>query len=159
MASYASIQSEKGVNPRVEFLKKAMESQTTLLLIQRTYRNETGVDLVGRNLHSTLFTLIQREEMDRAEQLRRKMQMPDARYWSIVVQALGQARKFALLKTFSDRSTSPIGYVPFVEVCVDNESPPEEVRRYYAKVKDDGDRFECAMKTRFVSLSWLMIDD
>jgi hypothetical protein len=150
VAGYGSILAEKGPNPRVDFTKRAMESQTNLLLIQRTYRNETGVDLVGQNLHNTLAALIQREEMDRAEQLRRKLHMPDTRYWCIVVQALGKAKKFALLKTFSDRASSPIGYSLFVEVCAENDAPPDEVRRYFSKVKDESERFECAMKLRFV---------
>lgn len=63
------------------------------------------------------------------------------RFWGLKVGALAEGRFWDVLFAFANEKKSPIGYVPFVEVCLKYDNG-EEAIRYLPKVgmKDENER-------------------
>ena len=55
------------------------------------------------------------------------------RWWWVKVTALADQRMFTELEQFSKQKKSPIGYMPFLEACVRNNSP-ENAEKYVPKI-------------------------
>ncbi|UJR14874.1 hypothetical protein I4U23_001859 [Adineta vaga] len=75
------------------------------------------VQLKGLSLVDTLETLIIQYEKD-ADILRKEFNMNDKRYWWIKIQAYAKKNAWVQLLEFGKKQTSPIGYEPFIDVCI-----------------------------------------
>lgn len=58
------------------------------------------------------------------------------RYWWLRIKALGQANDWVGLDKFSKAKKSPIGYEPFLDVCLDYRNK-FEAQKYLARVRED----------------------
>lgn len=58
------------------------------------------------------------------------------RYWWLRIQSLAEREKWLELETFSKMKKSPIGYAPFVDVCLQNHNE-QEARKYLSKVSEE----------------------
>ena len=55
------------------------------------------------------------------------------RYWHIKIRALAEGEFWDVLYAFANEKKSPIGYAPFVEVCLKHQNE-EQARLYLPKV-------------------------
>uniref|UniRef100_A0A667Z2V4 Vacuolar protein sorting-associated protein 16 homolog n=1 Tax=Myripristis murdjan TaxID=586833 RepID=A0A667Z2V4_9TELE len=68
-----------------------------------------------------------------AEQLYRDFRVPDKRYWWLKLKSLAEKEEWEELEKFSKSKKSPIGYLPFVEVCMKRHNK-HEAKKYVSKV-------------------------
>lgn len=74
-------------------------------------------------------------DMRSAEKKRAEFKMPDKRYWWIRIQVLSETFQWDELEKFSKSKKSPIGYEPFVEVCL-KQHKVEEAKKYLSKCQN-----------------------
>ncbi|KAJ6237379.1 vacuolar protein sorting vps16 [Anaeramoeba flamelloides] len=107
--------------------KKITEDQIKLLQLQLSYEQEKSnesqrsmsFEYFGLSVSDTLSLLIERGEKKYADKLKKDFKIPDKRFWWLKIKALAKVRKFDDLHEFA-KQKSPIGYEPFVQVCLDN---------------------------------------
>ncbi|XP_030637561.1 vacuolar protein sorting-associated protein 16 homolog isoform X2 [Chanos chanos] len=116
-----------------EFSAKVTEEEMRLLRVQRKLEEEKGEHLVGFSLHDTLSSLLAVGLHKQAEQLYKDFRVPDKRYWWLKLTALAEKEDWEELEKFGKSKKSPIGYLPFVEVCVKHHNK-YEARKYVSKV-------------------------
>lgn len=100
------------------------------------YTTSNSGSLYGRSLHDTIKILIERGDLKQAEKLKNEYKMPDKRYWWIRIQELARTSRWDDLEKFSKSKKSPIGYEPFVEVCLKYDDK-EEAKKYLPKCRDE----------------------
>ncbi|XP_066522510.1 vacuolar protein sorting-associated protein 16 homolog [Hoplias malabaricus] len=116
-----------------DFASKATEEQMRLLRFQKKLEEEKGEALVGFSLHDTIRTLLAVGLHKQAEQLYKDFRVPDKRYWWLKLTALAEKEDWEELEKFAKSKKSPIGYLPFVEVCVKHHNR-YEAKKYVSKV-------------------------
>nr|KAF6472871.1 VPS16 core subunit of CORVET and HOPS complexes [Molossus molossus] len=116
-----------------EFAAKATEDQMRLLRLQRRLEDELGGQFLDLSLHDTVTTLILGGHNKRAEQLSRDFRIPDKRLWWLKLTALADLEDWEELEKFSKSKKSPIGYLPFVEICMKQHNK-YEAKKYASRV-------------------------
>uniref|UniRef100_A0A674A8X8 Vacuolar protein sorting-associated protein 16 homolog n=1 Tax=Salmo trutta TaxID=8032 RepID=A0A674A8X8_SALTR len=116
-----------------EFAAKATEEEMKLLRFQRRLDEEKGEALLGLSLQETLHALLTSNFHKQAEQLYRDFRVPDKRYWWLKLTALAEKDDWEEMEKFAKSKKSPIGYLPFVEVCVKQHNK-YEAKKYVSKV-------------------------
>ncbi|KAF6089760.1 VPS16 core subunit of CORVET and HOPS complexes [Phyllostomus discolor] len=116
-----------------EFAAKATEDQMRLLRLQRRLEEELGRQFLDLSLHDTVTTLILDGHNKRAEQLARDFRIPDKRLWWLKLTALADLEDWEELEKFSKSKKSPIGYLPFVEICMKQHNK-YEAKKYASRV-------------------------
>jgi len=116
-----------------EFAAKATEDQMRLLRLQRRLEDELGSHFVDLSLHDTVTTLVLGGHSKRAEQLARDFRIPDKRLWWLKLTALADLEDWEELEKFSKSKKSPIGYLPFVEICMKQHNK-YEAKKYASRV-------------------------
>uniref|UniRef100_A0A673UDK4 Vacuolar protein sorting-associated protein 16 homolog n=1 Tax=Suricata suricatta TaxID=37032 RepID=A0A673UDK4_SURSU len=116
-----------------EFAAKATEDQMRLLRLQRRLEDELGGRFLDLSLHDTVTTLILGGHNKRAEQLARDFRIPDKRLWWLKLTALADLEDWEELEKFSKSKKSPIGYLPFVEICMKQHNK-YEAKKYASRV-------------------------
>ncbi|XP_055550218.1 vacuolar protein sorting-associated protein 16 homolog [Wyeomyia smithii] len=92
--------------------------------------------LYGLPLHATIRQLLLLGDLKYAERLKSEFRMPDRRYWWLRVQVLSQQFQWEELERFSKSKKSPIGYEPFVEVCL-SQRKVDEAKRYLPRCSEE----------------------
>uniref|UniRef100_A0A3B3R9I6 Vacuolar protein sorting-associated protein 16 homolog n=1 Tax=Paramormyrops kingsleyae TaxID=1676925 RepID=A0A3B3R9I6_9TELE len=116
-----------------EFNAKATEEEMRLLRFQRRLEEEKGERMVGCSLQDTLHCLLIVGLHKQAEQLYKDFRVPDKRYWWLKLNALAEKEDWEEMEKFSKTKKSPIGYLPFVDVCIKHHNK-YEARKYVSKV-------------------------
>ncbi|XP_066543432.1 vacuolar protein sorting-associated protein 16 homolog [Amia ocellicauda] len=116
-----------------EFAAKATEEHMRLLRFQRRQEEESGQSMMDLSLQDTLHSLLLQGRGRQAEQLYKEFRIPDKRYWWQKLSALSEKEDWEELEKFSKSKKSPIGYLPFVEVCVKHHNK-YEAKKYVSKV-------------------------
>ncbi|KAM6945481.1 vacuolar protein sorting-associated protein 16 homolog [Aplochiton taeniatus] len=116
-----------------EFAAKATEDEMRLLRFQRRVDEEKGEALLGLSLQETLHALLTANFNKLAEQLYKDFRVPDKRYWWLKLRALAEKEDWEELEKFAKSKKSPIGYLPFVEVCMKHHNK-FEAKKYVTKV-------------------------
>ncbi|XP_062303702.1 vacuolar protein sorting-associated protein 16 homolog [Osmerus eperlanus] len=116
-----------------EFAAKATEEEMKLLRLQRRLDEEKGEALLGLSVQETLEGLLASNLHKQAEQLYRDFRVPDKRYWWLKLKALAEKEDWEELEKFAKSKKSPIGYLPFVEVCMKHHNR-HEAKKYVSKV-------------------------
>eukprot|EP00112_Aurelia_sp_Birch-Aquarium-sp1_P019595 Seg4875.2 transcript_id=Seg4875.2/GoldUCD/mRNA.D3Y31 product="Vacuolar protein sorting-associated protein 16" protein_id=Seg4875.2/GoldUCD/D3Y31 len=146
---------EKALDARIQALGRAKESfdsrglqpftfgvqattdQIKLLQLQQRLEDQFGKKFLDLSMYDTLFQLIYHGYHKNAESMRKDFSIPDTRFWWKKIQALGAARDWVELEKFSKSKKSPIGYEPFVEVCMKYGPNRQEAEKYIQKVPID----------------------
>ncbi|XP_022100529.1 vacuolar protein sorting-associated protein 16 homolog [Acanthaster planci] len=118
---------------RNEFAAKATEEQNRLLGYQRRLEEQYKVAFIGKSLHNTMHELVSKNMGKLAEQLRKEFKVPDKRFWWLKIDALANSGDWIELEKFAKSKKSPIGYEPFVEVCM-NHHNKYEANKYIGRV-------------------------
>ncbi|KAM9327919.1 vacuolar protein sorting-associated protein 16 homolog [Pholidichthys leucotaenia] len=116
-----------------EFAAKVTEDEMKLLRFQRKLDDEKGAGLQGLSLQATMEALLLLGLHKQAEQLYKDFRVPDKRYWWLKLRCLAEKEEWDELEKFSRSKKSPIGYLPFVEVCMKSNNK-FEARKYVSKV-------------------------
>lgn len=112
------------------------EEALQLLKHQRMLEDKLKVDFVGKSVHDTCKKLLDMNEVKLAEKLKNDYKLPDRRYWWMRIQSLADANDFIELEKFSKLKKSPIGYAPFVDICLQKNNRTEAMK-YLPRVSDD----------------------
>ncbi|XP_026677997.1 vacuolar protein sorting-associated protein 16 homolog [Diaphorina citri] len=119
-----------------EFAATLCEEQIKLMKYQRQMEESLKFDFQGLTLHETLEKLLSLQKVKLADNLRTEYKVPDKRYWWLRIKALGQAEDWVGLDKFSKLKKSPIGYEPFIDVCLEFRNK-FEAKKYLPKVRED----------------------
>ncbi|KAK7877787.1 hypothetical protein WMY93_031547 [Mugilogobius chulae] len=119
-----------------DFNAKATEDEMKLLRFQKKLDEEKGAGLQGLSLQDTMEALLNLGLHKQAEQVSRDFRVPDKRFWWLKLRALAEKHDWDELDKFSRSKKSPIGFLPFVEVCVKNQNLPE-AKKYLVKVSPE----------------------
>lgn len=109
------------------------EDQKKLLMKQKELEDKFKREFVDLTLQDTIFRLLIMKETKMADNLRIIFRFSERKYWWLKIQSLAELQNWFELEQFSKIKTSPIGYEPFIDVCLqqDNES---EARKYIGRV-------------------------
>uniref|UniRef100_A0A1A9UWX3 Vacuolar protein sorting-associated protein 16 homolog n=1 Tax=Glossina austeni TaxID=7395 RepID=A0A1A9UWX3_GLOAU len=88
------------------------------------------------SVHSTIEKLLELGEMKEAEKVKNDFKVPERRFWWLRIISLSNKYKWDDLEKFSKSKKSPIGYEPFVEVCL-KQNNLTEARKYILKCRED----------------------
>ncbi|XP_059822989.1 vacuolar protein sorting-associated protein 16 homolog [Hypanus sabinus] len=119
-----------------EFAAKITEDQIKLLRYQYRLQKETGKSYLDLSLHDTVSRLLLESKLKQAEQLYKDFKIPDKRFWWLKIAALAEKEDWEELEKFSRSKKSPIGYMPFVEICVKHHNK-YEAKKYVVKVSPE----------------------
>lgn len=90
----------------------------------------------GLSVHETIKRLLILGDLKNAEKKRTEYKVPDKRFWWLRIQVLSETFQWDELDKFSKAKKSPIGYEPFVEVCL-KQNNIDEARKYLPKCRND----------------------
>jgi len=127
------------------FAAKATDEQIRLLLLQRDLEATVGGNFVDTSLSDTIYQLIVQGHAKRVTRLKSDFKVPDKRFWWIKIKALAHIRDWASLEKFAKEKKSPIGYGPFVQVCLDYNAP-KEAEKYIARIQEPAEKAEYYIK-------------
>ncbi|KAH8407221.1 hypothetical protein KR222_010889 [Zaprionus bogoriensis] len=86
----------------------------------------------GMSIHDTIMKLLELGDIKGAEHFKSEFKVPDRRFWWMRILTLVERQNWAELEKFSKNKKSPIGYEPFVEVCLQKDNT-QEARKYIAR--------------------------
>nr|CAB3267627.1 vacuolar protein sorting-associated protein 16 homolog [Phallusia mammillata] len=121
---------------RDDFGVKATEEQLQLLRDQTNFEQQTDHSFAELSMHDTIHELLITNQLKKAEQLRKQYKVNDKRWWWLRIQSLAEIGSFNELESFSKSKKSPIGYLPFIEMCM-KYNAPGEVPKYISKVSQE----------------------
>ncbi|CAD6994611.1 unnamed protein product [Ceratitis capitata] len=90
----------------------------------------------GLSIHDTIKQLLEIGELKEAEKIKSDFKVPDKRFWWLRIITMSEKYKWDDLEKFAKSKKSPIGYEPFVEVCL-KQNNLHEARKYILKCRDD----------------------
>lgn len=90
----------------------------------------------GLSLHDTVKELLILGDVKFAEKVRGDHKMSDKHFWYLRIEILGSNYQWDELEKFSKSKKSPVGFEPFVEICLNNRNL-NEARKYISKCRDD----------------------
>lgn len=108
-----------------------------ILKLQRIYtsRQNNAILMNGLSIHNTMLQLLRMGDIKEAEKIKSDYKVPDRRYWWMRILTLAEKLQWMELEKFSKNKKSPIGYEPFVEVCLQQDNI-QEARKYISRCPD-----------------------
>lgn len=100
------------------------------------YTTSSNSRFHGLSIHDTIKRLLILGDIKQAEKLRSEYKLPDKHFWWVRIQILAEQFQWDELEKFSKFKKSPIGYEPFVEVCL-KQQRIDEAKKYLPKCRDD----------------------
>jgi len=113
------------------------DETSRILKFQRAHasKQNNAVPLNGLSIHDTMIRLLQMGEIKEAEKMKNEYKVPDRRFWWMRILTLAEKQNWMELEKFSKNKKSPIGYEPFVEVCLQQDNT-QEAQKYIARCPD-----------------------
>lgn len=105
-------------------------------LIKAQQQLDERYQVRGMTMQATLKRLLKRGDLKVAEKMRSEYKVTDRRFWWLRIQALAEDFAWLELEKFSKAKKSPIGYEPFVEVCL-QQFNTVEAKKYLPKCRDE----------------------
>nr|XP_018902383.1 PREDICTED: vacuolar protein sorting-associated protein 16 homolog [Bemisia tabaci] len=112
------------------------DEQLRLLNHQKSLEENFKRGFVNLSLHDTIKTLLEIGEVKLADKLRSEYKVPDKRYWWLRIMTLAANDQWRDLENFSKSKKPPIGFEPFVDVCLER-GKPEEAQKYFSRIKEE----------------------
>jgi hypothetical protein len=120
-----------------------VENQIKLLEAQNELDEAVGKKMFfGTSISETIYNCILVGQTKRASALKTDFKVPDKRYWWLKIRALAKMQRWEDLEKFAKSKKSPIGYRPFVEVCLEYDSFKVQAVKYIPKVSDPWEKVE-----------------
>ncbi|KAJ6237515.1 vacuolar protein sorting vps16 [Anaeramoeba flamelloides] len=117
------------------FFKKITDENIKFLNFQKQLEEKTPLTVIGKSINETLTILIKREYYKEAKKLKKMFSVPNERFWWVKMKALASKHRWKELYEFANNEKSPIGYQPFVDICIQN-SVSDQALKYIPKIKD-----------------------
>lgn len=92
--------------------------------------------LLGLSVHNTIREILRLGDLKQAEKLKNEYKVQDRRYWWLRIQVMSEQGQWDELERFCKSKKSPIGYEPFVEVCL-KQMNVDEAKKYLPKCRED----------------------
>lgn len=124
---------ENYTRARNEFAARCTDEQRKLLDCQQQIEEKHNVEFVGLSVHDTAHKLIVSGLPKLAESIRKDFRIPDKRFWFLKIDALAMKCDWLEIERFSKSKKSPIGYEPFVHVCM-KYNMNFEAKKYLTRV-------------------------
>ncbi|KAG8236730.1 hypothetical protein J437_LFUL014226 [Ladona fulva] len=131
---YSAVEAFKRVH--CDALSVLCQDQLRLLGHQKNLESKFGHAFVNLSLHDTVARLLKLGQFKLADKLRIEYKVPDRRFWWLKVVGLAELGEWAELEKFSKSRKSPIGFEPFVDVCLQKDKL-QEAQKYLPKVKEE----------------------
>lgn len=107
-----------------------------LMKLQKSLEEKYSRAFHGLSLHDTVRELLVLGDFKLAEKIRSDNKMSDKHFWYLRVEILGSNYQWDELEKFAKSKKSPVGYEPFVEVCLKARNL-NEAKKYISKCRDD----------------------
>lgn len=121
---------------------RGAETQANLFDYQTELDKEFGKPFyVGLTMSETIYNLILQGQDLKASKCKTQFYVSDKLYWSVKIEALAKTHRWEDLEKFSKKK-SPIGYRPFVEVCLKYDQYKVQAAKYIPKITDDKEKVE-----------------
>lgn len=104
--------------------------------MQKEYTDKYSSNFKGLSVTQTITKLLQLGDLRVAEKVKSDFKVPDRKWWWLQIQVMAEQSQWEALEKFSKGKKSPIGYEPFVEVCV-KHSKEKEAIMYIQRCRDD----------------------
>ncbi len=130
----------------LDFLSKLLADHLKLLGFQKEISGQVkDSSCTELSVDELMSFCIKNSQLKQADRIRSVFKIPDkkcwssdrvmCRFWYIKIRALAEAGFWEVLKAFGFDKKSPIGYQPFVEICLKYENM-EQARLYLPKVRE-----------------------
>lgn len=107
-----------------------------LMKQQKALEEKFARSFYGVSLHDTVKELLVLGDVKMAEKIRSEHKMSDKHFWHLRIDILASNYQWDELEKFSKSKKSPIGFEPFVEVCLRMRNL-NEAKKYISKCRDD----------------------
>jgi vacuolar protein sorting-associated protein 16 len=107
-----------------------------LMKQQKSLEEKYSRAFYGLSLHDTVKELLILGDVKTADKIRSDHKMSDKHYWHLRIGILALNYQWDELEKFSKSKKSPIGYEPFVQVCLKSRNI-NEAKKYITKCKED----------------------
>ncbi|CAG2168046.1 unnamed protein product [Oppiella nova] len=121
---------------RNEFNSSIIDENLRLIKYQIKLEEKFHRQYLNLSLHQTIKQLIIDKEYKLSEELKKEFKVGDRRYWWLKMTILAEMSEFLELEKFSKSKKSPIGYEPFVDICLKHRNR-YEAQKYLLRVSDD----------------------
>jgi hypothetical protein len=119
------------------------ETQRLMQSVDTPASSHTAVDLLSpKSLRRVVKMLILEGRMKLAQKLRINFNMSECHFYWVKAAAFAEKHDWHNLELFANEKRSPIGYLPFVELCQQRGAPKPELSKYIAKLSDAHQRAE-----------------
>jgi len=105
--------------------------------------------VVGTSLCDTLYILIKYNKWKEVQHFRSEFKISDRHFAWIKARSLAEQGNWAALDNLAHERKSPIGFLPFVELCQKYISPRAELAKYITKLPDVAQRAELFAQSGF----------
>eukprot|EP00898_Chlorokybus_atmophyticus_P007460 jgi/Chlat1/7715/Chrsp66S07190 len=122
------------------FQARSIDDAIRLLRVQKELETSTGQRVfMDSSVSDTIRTCLVMGNHKAAQRVRSEMKVPDKAWYWLKTKALANIKDWDSLRKFAAERKPPVGYMPFVEVCID-EQHPVEAAYYINKLPDLHDR-------------------
>lgn len=121
---------------RNDFYAQLCEDTNKLFKQQKQLKEKLHQPVEGQSIHDTCKKLLDLNELKLAEKFKTDFKIPDRRYWWLKIQSFADTNQWDELEKFARLKKSPIGYAPFVDVCLEKGKNTEALK-YLPKVADE----------------------
>lgn len=107
-----------------------------LMKQQKVLEEKFSRAFYGISLHDTIKELLVLGDIKSAEKIRSDHKMTDKHFWFLRIEILGSNYQWEELEKFSKSKKSPVGFEPFVDVCLKARNV-NQAKKYIDKCRDD----------------------
>lgn len=107
-----------------------------LMKQQKSFEEKYSRTFQALPLHDTVRELLILGDIKSAEKIKSDYRMSDKHFWYLRIEILSSHYQWEELERFSKSKKSPVGYEPFVDVCLKAKNV-NEARKYIIKCRDD----------------------
>ncbi|XP_054162261.1 vacuolar protein sorting-associated protein 16 homolog [Oppia nitens] len=119
-----------------DFNSSIIDENIRLIKYQIKLKDKFQKNYINLSLHQTMRQLIVDKEYKLSEELKKEFKVGDRRYWWLKVTVLAEMGEWLELEKFSKIKKSPIGYEPFVDICLDHHNR-YEAQKYLLKINEE----------------------
>lgn len=121
---------------------KLTDDQIQLLEIQRELEDRSGQNVFfNMSIGDTLYHAMLLGEMKKATKIKSEFRVSDKKFWWLKVKALCKMQDWDELSKFANSKKSPIGYAPFVQMCMQQKATHEAVK-YVPRISNPQEKVE-----------------
>lgn len=104
--------------------------------MQKDYSEKYACSFRNLSVSQTVRKLLQLGDLRVAEKVRNEFKVTDRKWWWLQIEVMAEQNQWEQLEKFAKAKKSPVGYEPFVEVCVRHGKNREAIK-YIPRCRDD----------------------